>query len=250
MYPIMRKRADLVLVERGFFESRAQAQAAIRAGLVSVSGAAVRKASETIDADAEIIAQAPHPYVSRGGVKLAAALDHFAIDPQGRTCLDLGASTGGFTDALLQRGAARVYAVDVGHGQLHPRIAGDKRVVALEGKDARALDRSQVPDAIDLLVADVSFISVRLVVPPVIPLLAPGARIVLLIKPQFEAGRAALGKGGIVKDESVFAGVCGDVEAMLREQNVRIDGLIDSPILGGEGNREFLIAGTFGAPLV
>jgi 23S rRNA (cytidine1920-2'-O)/16S rRNA (cytidine1409-2'-O)-methyltransferase len=243
----MRKRADLVLVERGFFESRAQAQAAIRAGLVSVGGEAVRKASETIPADAAIEAQKPHPYVSRGGVKLAHALAHFAIDPQGRTCLDLGASTGGFSDVLLQRGAARVFCVDVGHGQLHPRIAGDQRVVALEGTDARSLDRDAVPEPIEILVADVSFISLRLVVPPVVPLLAKGARIVLLIKPQFEAGRAALGKGGIVRDESVQAGVCAEIEAMLRACGFAVDGLVESPILGGEGNREFLVAGTLRA---
>lgn len=238
-----RKRADLLLVERGFFESRAQAQAAIKAGLVVADGQPVRKAADMLAPDCAIRAESPHPYVSRGGVKLAAALDAFGFDPSGLVCLDLGASTGGFTDALLQRGAKRVHAVDVGHGQLHPRIARDPRVISLEGTDARALTRAEIPDPVSLLVADVSFISVRLVVPPVLPLLAPGARIVLLVKPQFEAGRAALGKGGVVRDESVHEAVCGEVEAMLRGEGVRIAGLIESPILGGEGNREFLIGG-------
>ncbi|TVR09233.1 MAG: TlyA family RNA methyltransferase [Salinarimonadaceae bacterium] len=238
-----RKRADLVLVERGFFESRAQAQAAIKAGLVEADGAAVRKPSDMLLPDCAIRAEAPHPYVSRGGVKLAAALDAFGFDPKGAICLDLGASTGGFTDVLLQRGAKRVHAVDVGHGQLHPRIARDPRVVAMEGTDARALTRAEIPEPVNLLVADVSFISVRLVVPPVLPLLAPGARIVLLIKPQFEAGRAALGKGGVVRDESVQEAVCDEVARMLADNGVALAGLIESPILGGEGNREFLIGG-------
>lgn len=241
-----RKRADLVLVERGFFESRAQAQAAIKAGLVTADDSVVRKASDMLAPDCAIRAEAPHPYVSRGGVKLAAALDAFGFDPRGALCLDLGASTGGFTDVLLQRGAKRVHAVDVGHGQLHPRIARDPRVVGMEGTDARSLGRAEIPDPIDLLVADVSFISVRLVVPPVLPLLAPGARIVLLVKPQFEAGRAALGKGGVVRDESVQEAVCGEVARMLGENGVAVAGLIESPILGGEGNREFLIGGARG----
>lgn len=238
-----RKRADLLLVERGFFESRAQAQAAIKAGLVVADGQPVRKASDMLAPDCAFRAEAPHPYVSRGGVKLAAALDAFGYDPSGLVCLDLGASTGGFADALLQRGAKRVHAVDVGHGQLHPRIARDPRVVSLEGTDARTLTRAEIPDPVALLVADVSFISVRLVVPPVLPLLAPGARIVLLVKPQFEAGRAALGKGGVVRDESVHEAVCGEVAAMLADNGVAVAGLIESPILGGEGNREFLIGG-------
>ncbi len=241
-----RKRADVLLVERGFFESRAQAQAAIRAGLVSAAGACVRKASDMLAPDSPLIADAPHPYVSRGGMKLAAALDAFGIDPKGRICLDLGASTGGFSDALLQRGALRVYAVDVGRGQLHARIARDPRVVAMEATDARELDKSRVPEPVDLVVTDVSFISARLVIPPILPLLAPGALIVLLIKPQFEAGRAALGKGGIVKDENVHQAVCDDIARMLRGNGFAILGLIPSPIAGGEGNREFLIGGRLG----
>src|SRR6056297_1760672 len=203
-----RSRADTVLVARGIFESRARAQEAIRAGLVSADGTRVRKASESIAENAEIEARQPHPYVSRGGLKLAAALDAFAIDPHGRVACDLGASTGGFTDVLLQRGARRVHAVDVGRDQLHPRIAGDARVVAMEGCDARSLDAQAFPEVPDLLVADVSFISLKLVIPPVLPLLAPRAEIILLIKPQFEAGRAALGKGGILRDEAVQRDVC------------------------------------------
>ncbi len=238
-----RKRADLVLVERGFFESRAQAQSAIKAGLVSVEGAPLRKASETIEPDATISADRPHPYVSRGGVKLAAALDAFTIDPTGLVACDLGASTGGFTDVLTRRGAKHVYAVDVGHGQLHPRIAGDARVTAMEGCDARKLDRSLIPDPIDLVVADVSFISLRLVIPPVLPLLARDARAILLIKPQFEAGRDKLGKGGVIRDEQVQHDVCDVITTMLTQAGFSIIGLIESPIRGGDGNREFLIGG-------
>ncbi len=175
-----RRRADLVLVERGLFDSRARAQAAIAAGLVTADGVAVRKASELLDEAATILAEAPHPWVSRGGVKLAAALDAFAIEPAGLVCLDLGASTGGFTQALLSRGAARVYAADVGRGQLHPEVAGDPRVVSLESTDARRLDATLIPEPIDLLVVDVSFISLKLVLPPALPLLRPAATLIAL----------------------------------------------------------------------
>jgi len=242
----IRKRADIVLVERGIFESRAQAQSAIKAGLVSVDGMPLRKTSGTIAPDARIMAEKPHPYVSRGGLKLAAALDAFGIDPAGLVACDLGASTGGFTDVLLQHGAAKVHAVDVGHGQLHPRIVTDARVVAMEGRDARSLDRDAIAEPVDLLVADVSFISLRLVIPPVIPLLAPDARAVLLIKPQFEAGRDKLGKGGIIRDEQVQHDVCDVISTMLTQAGFSIIGLIESPIRGGDGNREFLIGGRLG----
>jgi len=243
---MLRKRADLLLVERGHFDSRARARAAIDAGLVRADGRPVRKASEMVVADAAIEAQAPHPYVSRGGVKLAAALDAFRIDPAGLTCLDLGASTGGFTQVLLGRGAARVYAVDVGRGQLHREVADDPRVVNLEGTDARDLGRALVPEPIDLLVADVSFISLRLVLPPVVPLLARGARLAALIKPQFEAGRAALAKGGIVKDEAARQAVCRAIETHARELGFTDAGLIASPIAGGDGNVEYLIGARLG----
>jgi 23S rRNA (cytidine1920-2'-O)/16S rRNA (cytidine1409-2'-O)-methyltransferase len=200
----------------------------------------VRKASDLIDVNAEITAQAPHPYVSRGGVKLAAALNAFAIDPAGRTCSDIGASTGGFTDVLLERGARKVYAIDVGQGQLHPRLAADPRVVSLERTDVRRVDQTLVAEPISLAVIDVSFISLKLVLPAVIGLLRPGADLVALIKPQFEAGREHVGKG-IVRDEAVQRGVCDEIDAVLRAQGFQVLRLIASPILGGDGNREFLI---------
>src|SRR4051812_7066476 len=180
-----RKRADLVLVERGFFASRARAQEAIAAGLVTVNGAVVRKASDTMPDDAVITAVQPHPYVSRGGVKLAAALDAFAIDPKGCVCLDIGASTGGFTDVLLMRDAKHVYAVDVGHAQIHPKVACDPRVISLEGTDARALNTDLIPEPADLLVSDVSFISLKLALPAPTALLKPHAKLAVLVKPQF-----------------------------------------------------------------
>ena len=235
-----RRRADVILVERGFFASRARAQEAIASGLVRADGAPVRKASEMLAASAVIHAEAPHPYVSRGGVKLAAALDAFDIAPKGCVCLDIGASTGGFTEVLLSRGAARVYAVDVGRGQLHPRIRGNRRVVSLEDTDARALDRLLVPEPIDLLVADVSFISLRLVLPPAVALLAPAAAMALLIKPQYEAGRAQLRKG-IVRDEAVRRQVCAELEEFVAALGCTILGVLPSPIEGGDGNREFLL---------
>ncbi len=235
----------MLLVERGLFESRAKAQAAIAAGLVTADGAPVRKAADLIAADAEIAAEAAHPYVSRGGVKLAAALDAFAIDPGGRPCADIGASTGGFTEVLLDRGARIIYAVDVGHGQLHPRLAADPRVVSLERTDIRRLDRSSIPEPVTLAVVDVSFVSLRLVLPAVIDLLAPTADLVALIKPQFEAGREHVGKG-VVRDEAVQRAVCDAIDALLRERGFSILGLIASPILGGDGNREFLIGGRRG----
>jgi 23S rRNA (cytidine1920-2'-O)/16S rRNA (cytidine1409-2'-O)-methyltransferase len=235
-----RRRADLVLVERGFFESRAKAQAAIAAGLVTIDGTPVAKPSDQVPAEGAIAAEAPHPWVSRGGVKLAAALDTFAVDPRGRICLDLGASTGGFTQVLLARGADRVYAVDVGHGQLHPKLGADPRVVSLEATDARRLDHAMVPEPIDLLVADVSFISLKLVLPPVVPLLAPQAALVALVKPQFEAGPAQV-KKGLVRDEAVQRRACDDISAFVLSVGFQIIGLIPSPILGREGNREFLI---------
>jgi 23S rRNA (cytidine1920-2'-O)/16S rRNA (cytidine1409-2'-O)-methyltransferase len=230
----------VVLVERGVFESRARAQAAIAAGLVTADGAPVHKASDLIEATAEITAEAPHPYVSRGGIKLAAALDAFGIDPAGRLCVDIGASTGGFTEVLLARGARRIYAVDVGRGQLHPKLAADPRVVGLEGTDVRRLDRPMIPEPISLAVIDVSFISLKLVLPAVIELLEPRADLVALIKPQFEAGREHV-KKGIIRNEGVQRAACSCIEAFLRERGFGILGLIASPILGGDGNREFLV---------
>ena len=232
-------RADVALVERGFFASRAQAQAAIAAGGVSVDGVVLHKASQTIASTAEIIALAPHPWVSRGGLKLEAALDAFGFSPEGTRALDLGASTGGFTHVLLTRGAAHVHAVDVGHGQLHPLIANDPRVTMLEGTDARRLAESGV-GPFDILTIDVSFISLKLVLSPVVPLLAQGAQLVALVKPQFEAGRAHLHKG-IVRDAAIHTQVCDDIRAHIAGLGFTIEGLLPSPITGGDGNREFLL---------
>jgi 23S rRNA (cytidine1920-2'-O)/16S rRNA (cytidine1409-2'-O)-methyltransferase len=237
----MRKRADIVLVERGFFPSRARAQAAIAAGLVSVGGVALTKASEALADDAPIAAEAPHPYVSRGGVKLAAALDAFALDPAGLVCLDIGASTGGFTDVLLRRGAAKVVAVDVGRGQLDSRLTAEKRVRLLEGVDARALDAEQLGERPAAIVIDVSFISQRLVLPQVLKLAAEPAWLVSLVKPQFEVGRADIVKGR-VRSEAALERACASVAASIEAQGWSVLGLIASPILGGSGAREFLIA--------
>jgi 23S rRNA (cytidine1920-2'-O)/16S rRNA (cytidine1409-2'-O)-methyltransferase len=240
-----RKRADLLLVERGLFESRTQAQAAIAAGLVTANGEPVRKPSDTLAVDCVLRAAPAHPWVSRGGVKLASALDHFGFTVEGRTGLDLGASTGGFTEVLLARGATRVYAVDVGHGQLHARVAARPQVVALEGIDARALTPALIPEPLDFVTVDVSFISLKLVLPPALALLGPRAWLVALIKPQFEAGRHHL-KKGVVRDSQVHAAICDDITAFVAGQGWRVAGVISSPITGGDGNHEFLIGATFG----
>jgi 23S rRNA (cytidine1920-2'-O)/16S rRNA (cytidine1409-2'-O)-methyltransferase len=237
----MRKRADIALVERGHFSSRARAQAAIEAGLVSVDGVALRKASEAIAQDATIEASAPHGWASRGGVKLAAALDTFGLDPTGCDCLDIGASTGGFTDVLLSRGARRVYAVDVGHGQMIPRLRNDARVTLLERQDARRLAAGLFEAPPAAIVCDVSFISLRLTLPHVLPLAAASAWLVALIKPQFEAGRGHIVKGA-VKDEAVHVEVCEAVSACAQGLGWAPVGLIASPIAGGAGAKEFLLA--------
>jgi 23S rRNA (cytidine1920-2'-O)/16S rRNA (cytidine1409-2'-O)-methyltransferase len=235
-----RKRADVTLVERGFFTSRARAQEAIAAGLVTVDGAPLRKASDLVPDGAVIAAEQPHPYVSRGGVKLAAALDAFHIDPTGCICLDVGASTGGFTEVLLSRDAAHVYAVDVGRGQLHPKVARDPRVTGLESTDARGLTPALIPEAADLLVADVSFISLKLVLPSAVAFLKARASLAVLVKPQFEAGRDNV-KKGIVRDEAVHRAVCEDMTGFIASLGFEPLGLIPSPIEGGDGNREFLL---------
>ncbi|NNM74847.1 TlyA family RNA methyltransferase [Enterovirga sp. DB1703] len=241
-----RRRADIHLVELGLFESRARAQAAIEAGLVTADGEPVRKPSDTVLVTASIQAEAPHPWVSRGGVKLAAALDRFGIDPAGRVCLDVGASTGGFTDVLLARGAARIYAVDVGQGQLHPRLARDPRVVRLEQTDIRRLGRDGVPDEVDLCVVDVSFISLRLVLPELPRFLRKRAYLIALVKPQFEVGRSSLGRGGIVRDEAARRAALADVSGHASDQGVAVLGTMPSPIVGGDGNREFLLMARHG----
>ena len=235
-----RRRADRLLVERGLFESRAKAQAAIEAGLVHANGAVVRKASEEIAFDAELTATPVHPYVSRGALKLAAALDHFGFDPAGRICLDVGASTGGFTELLLERGAARVYAVDVGTGQLHARLRGDSRVVSLEQTDIRKMAAAQLEALPNLISIDVSFIPLQLVLPPALALAAPAAQLVALIKPQFEAGPEH-NKKGIVRDPAVQQAVCADIEALVASLGWKVSGIIPSPIEGGSGNLEFLL---------
>jgi 23S rRNA (cytidine1920-2'-O)/16S rRNA (cytidine1409-2'-O)-methyltransferase len=240
-----RQRADLVLVERGKFSSRARAQAAIEAGLVRVGGEVLRKASAMIDGDAAIEAEAAHPWASRGGVKLETALDAFALDPSGLVCLDVGASTGGFTDVLLARGARRVYAVDVGRDQFDPRLRADPRVVLQEGLDARALTPDVFETPPEAIVCDVSFISLSLVLPRVLPLAAEQGWLAALIKPQFEAGRDKLKKGA-VKDPAVHREVCAAIAACVRSLGWTVLGVVPSPILGGAGAEEFLLGARHG----
>ena len=236
-----RERLDRLLVARGLFESRARAQEAIRAGLVSIDGRAVMRVSDPVARDARIEARAPHPYVSRGGLKLAAALDAFGLDPAGLACLDVGASTGGFTDLLLRRGAESILAVDVGRDQLHPSLRADARVTSLEGADIRGLASDTWSRRPRLAVIDVSFISLHLVLPSVTALLAEDCALVALIKPQFEAGRDRIGRGGLVRDEGIHAEVCAGIRVRIEELDLTVLGLIPSPVTGGDGNREFLI---------
>jgi 23S rRNA (cytidine1920-2'-O)/16S rRNA (cytidine1409-2'-O)-methyltransferase len=233
-------RADQLLVSRGLFESREKAQAAIEAGNVTAAGVTVRKASQPLAEDAEIAAAPAHPYVSRGGLKLAAALDRFGVDPNGKTCLDVGASTGGFTEVLLLRGASKVYAIDVGTAQLHPRLRGDPRLDSLEQTDIRSLPREAVAGEIALIVVDVSFISLKLVLPKALAFAAARAELIALIKPQFEAGRGEL-KKGVVRDPAVQAAACAGIEMLVNELGWRHRETMPSPILGGDGNREFLL---------
>jgi 23S rRNA (cytidine1920-2'-O)/16S rRNA (cytidine1409-2'-O)-methyltransferase len=235
-----RMRADRLLVERGLFESRAKAQAAIAAGLVTADGKQVAKASDKLPADAVLQANPEHPYVSRGGVKLAAALDHFGFNPAGRICLDVGASAGGFTEVLLARGARHVYAVDVGRAQLHPRLRAQAKVTSLEATDIRSISPALFPEPPDLVTIDVSFISLTLVLPPALALVRPPAQLVALIKPQFEAGRGHL-KKGIVRDPQVQAEVCDRIAHSVANLGWTVIGIIPSPIAGGDGNREFLL---------
>jgi 23S rRNA (cytidine1920-2'-O)/16S rRNA (cytidine1409-2'-O)-methyltransferase len=238
-------RLDELLVARGLAANRSRAQALIMAGRVRSAGVRLDKPGRLVAADLplEIEGGDGEEWASRGALKLLAALDAFAIDPSGRVALDIGASTGGFTDVLLRRGAKRVYAVDVGRGQLLWRLRTDPRVVVLEGVNARHLSPAQVPEPVELVTCDVSFISLKLVLPPAMALTAPGAFLVALIKPQFEAGREAVGKGGVVRDPAVYARVCAEIEAWLAARpGWRELGLVPSPILGPAGNKEFLIA--------
>lgn len=238
--PATHRRADVALVGRQLFASRAKAQEAIAAGLVRAAGKIIRKASESIRSNAEIEATPAYPWVSRGGVKLAAALDAFDFDPAGRVCLDVGASTGGFTHVLLARGAAEVVCVDTGHGQLHRDIARDPRVVSREGVDARSLTGSSLARAPSFVTCDVSFISLTLVLPAVLPLAASSASLVALVKPQFEAGPGRAVKG-IVKDSAIRRESCEKIESLVKSLGWLAIGILPSPIEGGDGNQEFLL---------
>jgi len=236
-----RKRIDLLLVERGLFDSRARARAAIEAGLVTADGRTVAKPSEAVEETAELTAQAAHPWVGRGGIKLDHALTLWPVPVAGRTVVDVGASTGGFTEVCLTRGAARVYAVDVGSGQLHASLANDPRVIELSGTDARGLDATMIPEKPDLIVTDVSFISLAKALPAALRLCGPGADLVALVKPQFEVGRDNVGKGGIVRDATLQEKALADVAAWLEGLGWTVRETADSPITGGDGNREFLL---------
>jgi len=235
-----RQRADRLLVERGLFDSRAKAQAAIAAGLVTADERIVSKPSEEIPIDAALRAGAAHPYVSRGGIKLAAALDYFRFDPRNRVCLDVGASTGGFTQVLIDRGAWRVYAVDVGHGQMHKSLRERPEITSIEETDIRSLSPARLDEAPELVTVDVSFISLKLALPPAIALAKIPARLVALIKPQFEAGARAA-KKGIVRDPTMHAAVCDDLARFVAGLDWQVIGIIPSPIQGGDGNAEFLL---------
>jgi len=243
-------RLDVALVERGLAESRAAAQRLVMAGLVFSNDKRLDKAGQGIAANTALeVRGQPHPYVSRGGLKLEKALDHFAIPVTGRIALDVGASTGGFTDCLLQRGVARVYAVDVGTNQLAWRLRIDPRVVSMEKTNIRDVMRAAIPDAVDLIVCDASFIGLRTALPAALTLAAPGAHLVALIKPQFEVGKGRVGKGGIVRDPALHAEACDTIARWLGEQEGwRVLGVTESPITGAEGNKEFLIAAAFTSP--
>ena len=242
--PSRRTRLDQLLVERGLVESRAKAQALILAGRVFSGERCLDKPGQQVGPEFALeLRQDEQPYVSRGGVKLAHALDHFRLDPNGLIALDIGASTGGFTDVLLRRGARCVYAVDVGYGQLDWRLRNDSRVRVLERVNARNLSRAEIPDAVELVVADASFISLRLALPAALALTTPGAWLVALIKPQFEVGKGQVGKGGVVRDAALHQAACDDIARWLAaEQGWEVLGIVESPITGPKGNREFLIA--------
>jgi 23S rRNA (cytidine1920-2'-O)/16S rRNA (cytidine1409-2'-O)-methyltransferase len=234
------RRLDLLVVERGLAESREKAQALILAGQVLVNGQKAGKAGANVDAAANVELLAQPRYVGRGGLKLEAALDHFTINVAGKICLDVGSSTGGFTDCLLQHGAARVYAIDVGTGQLDWKLRNHPRVVVMEQVNARYLTRDQVPDPIALAVCDVSFISITMILPALSRLLAPDAEMVILVKPQFELERNQVGKGGIIRDPALHLQACQRVEQAVIRLGFQTQ-IIPSPILGAEGNREFLL---------
>lgn len=236
----MKDRADKILVSLGFFESRASARAAIEAGRVTANGLPVAKPSQMLSGEERIEASAAHPYVSRGGLKLAHGLDVFSVDPSGRLCLDIGASTGGFTDVLLRRGARHVVAVDVGRDQFHPSLAGDARVTSLEAQDARTLTSEMLGSAPSLLVCDASFISLEKLLEVPLSLAAPEAEFVGLFKPQFQVGRENIGKGGLVTDTNAADQAAQTFADWMKEKGWPIQGWTASPISGGDGNAERL----------
>jgi len=242
---INKQRLDLLLVGRGLARSRTQAQALIMEGVVYVNGQKVDKAGTPLKIDCEILVKSSSlKYVSRGGLKLEGALKHFELDVQYKTALDVGASTGGFTDCLLQNGASKVYALDVGHGQLDWKLRNDDRVVAMEKVNARHLKEGDIPEKVDIVVMDASFISLTMLIAPSIMFLKPRGVLVALIKPQFEVGKGEVGKGGIVRDENKHTEVVDKITKHLEELNFNIMGVIPSPILGTQGNKKFLIVAT------
>ncbi|MBP2235421.1 23S rRNA (cytidine1920-2'-O)/16S rRNA (cytidine1409-2'-O)-methyltransferase [Sinorhizobium kostiense] len=239
-------RLDQLLLSKGLVASRARARDAIQRGTVKVDGRPVTKPAAAFAEDVVITIDDPaQAYVSRAALKLVAALDHFGFDPAGQVCLDIGASTGGFTEVLLERGATHVVAVDVGHGQMHPRIAGDPRVTNIEGLNARAMTADDIGNrVVTFVVSDVSFISLKLALPPALSIAEPGAQCILLVKPQFEAGRDAISKAGLLKDPESAPAVAADLQRWLVEDmGWQSLGLVPSPISGGDGNKEFLLAG-------
>ena len=238
--PSPRKRADVLLVERGLFESRARARAAIEAGGVMADGEQVLKASETIAINAELSAQPAHPWVSRGGVKLAGALEQYPIEIEDHICLDVGASTGGFTEVLLANGASLVFAIDVGHGQLHPSLQGHPKIVSMEATDIRAFEGKRLPARPDVVVIDVSFISLKAVLPVALSLAAAPMHLLALIKPQFEAARKH-SKRGIIRNAMVHQEICDDIAAFATAQGCTDIQIFPSSITGGDGNIEFFL---------
>jgi len=238
----MKERLDRVIKDRRLIRSRSRAQRMIEAGRVKVNGQIVSRPGHPIDSEAEIEILGYEPYVSRGGEKLEAALERFRIDPKGRVCLDVGASTGGFTDCLLQHGAAKVYAIDVGHDQLHPRLRSHPLVVAREGLNARYLEPKDIDEPIDLATVDVSFISLKLILPPLVEILAPGGDLVALVKPQFEVGKDTLPRDGVVKDAAAQAKALQDVARFLRDETPwNVVNEMVSPVQGEKGNVEFFL---------
>lgn len=235
------KRADIFLVENNYYESRARAQAAIKAGLVKVDGKRLKKASEKLSALNEISAKAEHPWVSRGGLKLAYALKEFKVSPEGKICLDVGASTGGFSDVLRQKGATKIYAVDVGHGQLHASLHDIAEIISMEGQDARDLTAAHFTAPPQLIVCDASFISCMKVLEKPMGLTTRSAELITLVKPQFEVGKTGVGRGGLVKSESLALQALSDVSAWVTAQGWHVVATCRSPIKGGSGNTEYLL---------